>query len=58
LKKLPTWIVLKGNIPPQFKCERCGDTRPVYLPAAIDDVLKQGQAFAESHKYCKKEQAK
>jgi len=24
----------------------------------IDDFIKQGQAFAESHKFCKKEQEK
>uniref|UniRef100_A0A6M3IM62 Uncharacterized protein n=1 Tax=viral metagenome TaxID=1070528 RepID=A0A6M3IM62_9ZZZZ len=52
-KKIPDWIKLKYDVqPPVFECERCGVTRELHLPAAIDDALKQGQAFAESHKFC------
>lgn len=34
-------------------CKRCGKERPVY-EGTIDDVVKQSEAFAESHKCCKK----
>jgi hypothetical protein len=37
----------------ELVCKNCGDRRPLYLPASINDVVKQGEAFAESHKYCK-----
>nr|MBC8360908.1 hypothetical protein [Candidatus Desulfatibia profunda] len=54
MKKIPKWITLKYDITPNvFECERCGEKREVYLPAAIDDFVLQGQAFAETHKYCK-----
>ena len=53
-KKIPDWIKLKYDVqPPVFMCERCGATRECHLPAAVDDVVKQGYAFADSHKYCK-----
>ena len=56
MKKIPRWIFLKYDQDPNyFLCKCCGGTRPVHLPAAIDDVVKQSEAFAESHKYCNKE---
>jgi hypothetical protein len=56
-KKIPNWVLLKYDIqPPVFMCERCGAKREAHLPAAIDDFVKQGKAFAESHKYCKESQ--
>lgn len=53
--KIPAWIYVKYDVqPPIFLCERCGQTRPVHLPAGIgDDAQKQAEAFAEGHKYCK-----
>ena len=54
MKKIPKWITLKYDVTPNvFVCERCHTVREVHLPAAIDDVVKQSEAFAESHKYCK-----
>ena len=54
MKKIPSWIILKYDSDPNYyKCERCEAVREVHLPAPIDDVIKQAQAFAESHKYCK-----
>jgi len=52
--KIPKWVVLKYDVqPPTFRCERCGSTRIAFLPAAVDDFVKQGAAFGESHKFCK-----
>ena len=56
-KKLPDWIVLHlepSPKPPTFKCNRCGATRSVHLPASTGDFIKQGEAFADSHKECRK----
>lgn len=54
MKKIPEWIILKYDVTPnQYVCQRCGARREVYLPATIDDFVKQGEAFAESHKHCK-----
>jgi hypothetical protein len=53
--KIPAWINVKCDVqPPLLKCERCGETRDIHIPAAMDDFIKQGEAFSESHKYCKK----
>ena len=58
MKKLPKWIDLRYDThPPYFKCNRCGVERIACLPAAIDDFLKQGEAFAEGHKFCKEDEA-
>ncbi|MFH1863780.1 MAG: hypothetical protein ABIJ85_02650 [bacterium] len=52
--KIPSWIVLKYDVIPNvFECERCGEKREIRLPAAIDDFVLQGRAFAKTHKYCK-----
>jgi len=57
MPKIPNWIFLEAKIqPPRFKCDRCGAGREVHLPAPIEDFKKQGQAFTESHKYCKEVQ--
>jgi len=54
MKKIPEWIIVKYNVRPQiFYCSRCGGSRELHLPAPIDDFVKQAEAFAESHKYCK-----
>jgi hypothetical protein len=56
MKKIPKHIILNHEIqPPVFQCTICGITRAVHLPAAVDDFLKQIEAFAESHKYCGKD---
>ena len=63
-KKIPGWIVLNYNKQPaEFVCKRCEESsdserkgnarRPVHLPAVIEDFGKQGEAFAESHRFCK-----
>jgi len=53
--KIPDWIIIKYDVqPPVLVCERCSETRELHLPAAVDDVVKQAQAFAEGHKFCKK----
>jgi hypothetical protein len=52
-KRMPDWIVVKYDVFPVFLCERCGETCPVHLPAAVDDFLMQGKAFSESHRFCK-----
>ncbi len=52
--KYPDWIKLKHDVQPNvFRCDRCGEERELHLPAAVEDVLSQGKAFTESHKYCK-----
>ena len=52
--KIHNWVIIKyGEHPPVFECVRCGVKREVHLPAAVDDFIKQGQALAESHKFCK-----
>jgi len=54
MKRYPKYIVLDySKQPPEFVCEKCGEKRELHLPAAIDDVVKQGEAFAISHQYCK-----
>ena len=54
MKKIPKYIILDySKQPSEFVCENCGERRQIHLPAVIDDVVKQGEAFAESHKYCK-----
>jgi len=54
MKKIPEWILIKYDVkPPLFSCSRCGATRELHLPAAIDDFAKQSEAFAESHRNCK-----
>jgi len=54
MKKIPKWIALKyDESPNQLWCRRCGEKREMHLPASIDDAIKQGEAFAESHKFCK-----
>lgn len=54
MKKIPKWIFIKYDRKPNcFYCERCGATRESHLPAPIDDVAKQAEAFSESHKFCK-----
>lgn len=52
--RIPKHIILDySKQPNELKCIFCGKTRVVHLPAPIDDFVKQGEAFAESHKYCK-----
>jgi hypothetical protein len=52
--KIPPHIMLDYSVKPnEYVCEHCGKRRPVHLPAPIDDFLKQGEAFAISHKRCK-----
>ena len=54
MKKIPKHIILDYNKqPPEFLCVNCGGRRQLHLPVPIDDFIKQGEAFAESHKYCK-----
>lgn len=53
--KIPKWIILKYDVqPPEFTCLNCGEKRIAHLPASITDFVKQGEAFAYSHKFCKK----
>jgi hypothetical protein len=54
MKKIPKWIFIKYDVkPPLFICSMCGEPRELHLPAPISDVLKQAEAFAESHMNCK-----
>lgn len=53
-KKIPDWIHVDFHErPPLIVCTRCNGSRSLYLPAAMVDVILQGRAFAESHKFCK-----
>jgi len=53
-KKIKPWITLKFDVIPNLMvCDRCGSTRELHLPAAIDNVTRQMEAFSESHKSCK-----
>ena len=57
MKRIPKHIILDYNKQPsEFVCENCGARRTVFLPAATEDILKQGEAFSESHKFCKPKQ--
>ena len=59
MKKIPGWIIIKYDVkPPIFLCKRCGAVRDVYLPAAVDDLMKQAEAVAQSHKYCMEDKSK
>lgn len=54
MKKIPKHIMLDySKTPCEHLCMNCGDRRPLHLPASIDDVIKQFEAFAESHRHCK-----
>jgi len=54
MKRIPKHIVLDySKQPHSYVCKNCGARRQIHLPAAIDDFVKQGEAFSESHKYCK-----
>ena len=54
MKKIPIHIMLDySKQPPESVCKNCGARRQVHLPAAIDDFIKQCEAFCESHKDCK-----
>lgn len=54
--KLRPWIIIDTSVNPAvFRCTRCGAKRPMHLPAAITDWIKQGEAFTESHKFCKED---
>lgn len=53
-KKLLKWVNIRYDVtPPVLECVRCKGTREFHLPASIDDVVKQSEAFCESHKKCK-----
>ena len=56
MAKIAKWIVIDyQQEPSRFRCERCGEDRAIHFPCAVDDFTKQGEAFSESHKFCKKE---
>jgi hypothetical protein len=53
MKRISEHIILDySKQPSEYVCEKCGARRQVHLPATVDDFVKQGEAFAESHKYC------
>ncbi|HEX9970642.1 MAG TPA: hypothetical protein VGD14_01090 [bacterium] len=59
MKRIPLWIKIKYFCkPPLFVCDRCGDTRELHLPDSIDGAVKQGEAFTETHKYCRENTVK
>jgi hypothetical protein len=55
----PQWIkILPAGTPSNesaavYVCERCGQTRPIHLPASSQDFKYQGLAFSSSHDRCK-----
>ena len=54
MKNIPEHIILDYNKQPTMMiCKNCGEKRELHLPALVDDVIKQAQAFGESHKDCK-----
>lgn len=54
MKKIPEHIFLDySKQPPEYLCANCGGRRTLHIPASIADFIKQGEAFAESHRYCK-----
>jgi hypothetical protein len=52
--KIPKHIIMDySKNPNEFLCERCGARRPAYADrVACADFVKQGEAFAASHRYC------
>ena len=54
MKNPPKHIILDyTNDPSEFVCVNCGAKRQLHLPAAINDVVRQAEAFVETHKHCK-----
>jgi hypothetical protein len=52
--KIPDWIVIDTTKKEgDFLCKRCLEIRVPIIPCAIDDFVKQAEAFAETHKFCK-----
>ena len=41
----------------RMECQHCGFTQAVKMPAPIDSILSQFDAFMEAHKDCKRPQA-
>jgi len=59
MKRIPKHIYVDYSVQPaRLWCKHCGEHRALQLPATIEDAIKQGEAFAESHKYCKNERKK
>ena len=54
MKRTPCWVVLRYTGKPTWVCNRCKVERPAFMPASTRDVIKQGEAFSESHKKWKK----
>ena len=46
---IPVYIVADKN---NVICRRCKKTRVIVLPASVNDVVLQMQAFGESHRNC------
>lgn len=47
------WVVLDGN-DQTIKCQRCGESRPLILPATVSDFVRKTKAFSVLHEDCPK----
>lgn len=47
-RKIPNWIVVDSKTN-SMTCQQCGESRPIHLPALINDFIGQAEAFAQSH---------
>lgn len=47
----PKWVVLDA-LHQCYRCERCGATEALKMPAPVDAFVLRGQAFVAEHRYC------
>lgn len=50
IKQSLAQVVINGRTN-HMECRRCGAAVPLVLPAHIDEVIKQGNAFAKEHQH-------
>ena len=53
MKRRADHIVFLFDGSNRMKCDHCGATRVLALPAAIQDVVLQMRAFSAGHRHCK-----
>lgn len=47
----PNWVVCDAK-KQEFRCNRCGVTHPMRLPAAVYIFVAEAKAFTERHSQC------
>jgi len=49
--------IVHNSITQRMECQHCGFTQAVKMPAPIDDILGEFDAFMEAHKGCQRPQS-